>query len=82
MLRADAIQTAETVLLYVQYYAMAGVVVAAAFLLFGIGRISPEASGSYLFRLLVLPGVVGLWPLVLWRWIVLEKDQRSSGGET
>lgn len=77
MLRAEAIATAETILAGVQFYGFAGLVFAAVFLPLGIGRISPEARGSYLFRLLILPGVVGLWPLVLWRWIVLER----VGGE-
>jgi hypothetical protein len=81
MLRAEAIATAESILLLVQYYAMVGAVVAAAFLLIGVGRISPEARGSYLFRLLVLPGVVGLWPVVLWRWFTLEREHRAGEGE-
>lgn len=81
MIRADAIAAAESVLVYVQHYATAGAVVAAAFLIFGVGRISPEARGSYLFRLLVLPGVVGLWPFVAWRWFMLEKQRRAEGDE-
>jgi hypothetical protein len=79
MLRAEAIQAAETLLLYVQHYATVGAVVAMGFLLFGVGRISPEARGSYLFRLLVLPGIIGLWPLVLWRWLALERGRRAGG---
>ena len=74
MLRQDAIAAAESFLAWVEVYALIGVAVAAAFLIIGVGRISPEARGAYLFRLLVLPGVVGLWPLVLWRWIVLERS--------
>jgi hypothetical protein len=81
MLRADAVSAAESILGYVQHYATVGVVVALAFLVFGVGRISPEARGSYLFRLLVLPGVIGLWPLVAWRWFTLERDRRAGGGE-
>lgn len=80
MLRAETIQNAETILLVAQHYATVGAVVAAAFLLFGVERISPEARGSYLFRLLVLPGVVGLWPLVLWRWVALERERGAGGG--
>jgi len=80
VLRAEAIQTAETLLLYAQHYATIGAVIAAGFLLFGVGRISPEARGSYLFRLLILPGIVGLWPLVLWRWAALERARRVGGG--
>lgn len=81
MIRAEAIANAETVILYVQHYATVGVVVAAAFLIIGVGRVSPEARGSYLFRLLVLPGIIGLWPLVVWRWFALERERRAGGGE-
>ena len=81
MLRAEAVATAESILLIVQYYAIVGAVVAAAFLPVGVGRISHEARGSYLFRLLVLPGIVGLWPVVLWRWFTLERERRAGEDE-
>lgn len=57
----------------VLWYGGFGIVVALAFLLVGVDRIDPAAKGSYLFRVLALPGVVGLWPLVLKRWIALER---------
>lgn len=53
----------------VGYYIWVGTAVAGLFLLVGIDRIDPSARGTYLFRLLLIPGVVGLWPLVLWRWL-------------
>ena len=63
-------------------YAWAGAAVAAAFLLWGVDRIDPSARGAYLFRLLALPGVVGLWPLVVWRWIRRPApDGGSASGE-
>lgn len=49
-------------------YAVAGSLVAAAFLLFGIERIDPATQGSYMFRALLFPGLVLLWPVVLLRW--------------
>lgn len=73
MLRVDAIAAAETFVSWVEVYAAAGLLIAAAFLLFGVGRVSEEAHGNWLFRLVILPGVVVLWPLVLWRWIRLER---------
>lgn len=54
-------------------YGGIGAVLAAMFLLYGVDRVEKAATGSYLFRVLVLPGVVGLWPLVLVRWIALER---------
>jgi hypothetical protein len=52
----------------------AGAAVAAAFLLVGIDRVSENARGAYLFRPLLVPGILLLWPLVLWRWFKLERD--------
>ena len=64
---------AEAIIEAVRYYAVAGGVVAALFLTIGVGRIDPSARGSYLFRILAIPGTVGLWPLVLVRWWRLEQ---------
>lgn len=45
-----------------------GGLVAVLFLAFGIDRIEPNARGAWAFRPLILPGLVLIWPLVLWRW--------------
>jgi hypothetical protein len=51
-------------------YALIGVLFAPAFVLRGIGKIDPAAKGaSWGFRLVVLPGVVALWPLLWRRWL-------------
>lgn len=49
-------------------YLVIGGIVAAVFLVWGVGRLEPNARDAYAFRPLVAPGVVLLWPLVLWRW--------------
>lgn len=64
--------TAATIVMLAEYWALAGLGVAAIFLTVGMGRVEPNARGSWVFRPLLLPGVVLLWPLVLWRWAVLE----------
>lgn len=56
-------------------WVMAGAVVAAVFLTIGIDRIDEDSRGSYVFRPLIAPGVILLWPLVLWRWWVLESGR-------
>lgn len=53
-----------------------GLLTGAAFLLYGMDRVDEGASGAYAVRPLLLPGIVLLWPLVLWRWLVLS--QRSG----
>jgi hypothetical protein len=49
-------------------YAAAGVVIALAFVAFGITRVqaAPVSLGA---RILILPGAAALWPYVLARWI-------------
>jgi hypothetical protein len=68
---------AKALVSLLQVYALLGGLVAAVFLLFGIDRVEPSARGSYAFRVLLIPGVVGLWPLVLWRWRQLEKERSA-----
>ena len=51
-------------------YAALGAIFAVAFVTRGVERIDPAAKGaSRGFRLIVVPGVVALWPLLLRRWI-------------
>ena len=33
----------------------------------------PSARGAYAFRPLLVPGLILLWPLVLWRWWMLTR---------
>ncbi len=65
-------QTADTILMIVRYWCYAGLVLAAVFLTIGIDRVEPNSRTSFVFRPLLIPGVVILWPLVAWRWLVLE----------
>lgn len=65
-----SIETVTAVLNGVALYAAAGVVFAVAFLLLGITRIDNGAKGAGLgFRLLLIPGLIALWPLMLIRWL-------------
>ena len=51
-------------------YNIAGLVFAIAFVITGVKRIDSQAIGSGSgFRLLIFPGAVALWPLLLRRWI-------------
>jgi len=50
-------------------YLTCGLVFAVPFVLVGVKRIDPHAThGSWGFRLLVIPGTMALWPLLLKRW--------------
>ena len=51
-------------------YALTGLLFAIAFVALGVRRVDPAASGSSIaFRLIILPGVAALWPVLLGRWI-------------
>ena len=51
-------------------YGLAGIAFAGGFVIFGIHRVDPVAEHSPIgFRLIVIPGVVALWPLLLTRWL-------------
>ena len=70
-----AIETGSTVVWLATLWLYAGAVVAAVFVLFGIDRIDEDARGAYSFRPLLIPGILLLWPLVLWRWWTLETER-------
>ena len=66
-----------TIVLIGSYYFYAGIAVAAVFLLFGMGRLDENAQGAWVFRPLLIPGVLLIWPLVIWRWIVLSRGEEK-----
>ncbi|MFK7870568.1 MAG: hypothetical protein AB8B58_15175 [Roseobacter sp.] len=66
---------AATFLSLLSIWAMIGAGVAVLFLTIGIDRIDEDARGAYVFRVLLIPGILVIWPLVLWRWAVLETDR-------
>jgi hypothetical protein len=70
---------AHTIIATVSLYLLAGVSVA-LLLMPLLGRIDPAARGAYGFRVLLLPGAVLLWPLVIWCTLraLRPSDRRSS----
>ncbi len=69
--------TAAGLITLAEYWLYAGAGVALLFLTFGIDRIDEDARGAYIFRPLLIPGILVIWPIVLWRWIILELGQDS-----
>jgi TM2 domain-containing membrane protein YozV len=64
------IETVTAILNGATLYAAAGVVFALVFLALGVARIDNGAKGAGIaFRLLILPGLIALWPLMIIRWI-------------
>lgn len=65
---------AQALVMGLQAWGIIGAVVAAVFLTIGMDRIDEDARGAYIFRPLLIPGVLIIWPLVLWRWWQIEAD--------
>lgn len=57
---------AETIVFLVTLYVYIGIFFALTFLVFGIGLVDKSVHKQYLFRILLIPGMIGLWPLVFW----------------
>ena len=62
---------AELILFSVKVWGWIGMAIALPFLTFGIDQVDEDARGAYVFRLLLIPGILVIWPLVLWRWYKL-----------
>lgn len=65
-------EIAASILDFVRLWAAIGGLTAVVFLGWGIDRIDEDARGAYVFRVLIIPAILIIWPLVLWRWWVLE----------
>lgn len=75
-LRSNHMAFAEIIILLVEWYLYVGIAVALAFIIYGVDKIDEAAHGTFLFRLLILPGLVGLWPLVIVMW---RRHLRAGG---
>jgi len=72
---------AAVLLIALGIYLACGLAVAIPFVFFGVGKIDPQAAhGSRGFRLLIIPGTMAFWPLLLGRWIrgVKEPPEESN----
>jgi hypothetical protein len=51
-------------------YPLIGIAFAPLFLSIGIRRVDEHSIGATLgFHIIILPGVIALWPLLLYRWV-------------
>ena len=59
-----------TILALSAAYTVIGVGVGVAFVVWGVGRVDEATTGTgWVFRVMILPGSVGLWPVVLAKWL-------------
>ena len=62
-------QISNSLVLVLLGYAALGASFAIIFVIFGVQKIDPEAHGAGIgFRLLIFPGSVAFWPMLLRRW--------------
>lgn len=65
-----SLQLASWLVLALTAYLAVGLLFAVPFVWRGAARIDPSAAeGTWGFRLLILPGVMALWPLLAQRWL-------------
>jgi len=70
---------AQFVVSVVEAYVLVGVAFALMFLPRGVTRLDPRVAGApKILRLLILPGIVALWPLFAWRWIAGAKEPMEN----
>jgi hypothetical protein len=84
---AMSLALAQFIVALFEMYMLAGVVLAALFLPRAVTRLDPRvADAPVVLRLMILPGVVALWPLFAWRWLsgasapVERNPHRSKAG--
>ena len=64
------LEIAQVVVAALEAYAVAGVGFALLFLPRAVARLDPRVAGApKVLRLLILPGIVAMWPLFAWRWV-------------
>jgi hypothetical protein len=68
--QAVSLEIARVIVALFELYALAGVMFAVLFLPRGVTRLDPRVAGApKTLRLLILPGIAALWPLLVWRWL-------------
>jgi hypothetical protein len=75
-----SLESAQLVVAAFELYVAAGFGFAVTFLPRGVVRVDSRVAGAPVtLRLVILPGIVALWPLFAWRWIAgaLEPIERN-----
>jgi hypothetical protein len=64
------ITVVELMIRVVRGYLFAGLIFSIPFVIFGVQRVDPDATGwSIGFRLIIIPGICAFWPLLAVRWV-------------
>jgi len=59
-----------------ELYLIAGFLFSLAFIFWGLASFDPDAKGTGpIFRILIFPGLVVLWPIIFVKWIKKGRDE-------
>lgn len=65
----------EVILIVVAIYLLLGVIFVVPFLLKGLTKVDESAhKGTIGFKLIIIPGVIIFWPLLLRRWLKTGRE--------
>jgi hypothetical protein len=68
----------ETILDLILLYLTSGLLFGVAFVAVGVSRLDAAARGtSIMFRVLILPGTMALWPLLAGQWLKTSRQGRN-----
>ncbi len=74
--------TVTAILLIVFIYLMMGVVFVIPFLWKGISKVDEGTRhGTIGFKIIIIPGVIVFWPVLLNKWIIADKKIKMSPAE-
>lgn len=63
------LELAQSIVGAIAVYLAIGIAIAAVFLTLGLRRLDPiAAAGPVRFKLMIAPGIVALWPLMIMLW--------------
>ena len=69
---------AKAVVYGLDAYAALGLLFAVAFVTVGVERVDPTAKGAtFGFRLLIVPGSIALWPVLVAYWIHAPRPEET-----
>lgn len=76
-------QVINIILAVIAIYLMLGFLFAIAFVIKGVNVVDEGAHGSTIgFRIIIIPGTIALWPVLLRKWMKTVKDKNQEINNT
>ena len=65
--------TIHIIVILFEIYLLIGIIFAIPFVIKGVNKLDSGAKGArWTFRLLILPGALALWPILLRKWLLVR----------